>query len=313
MQDEYVRAAAFAWLAEQEARHGDVLPRWVLEAGFTLHGQRVPLMSPQGIFRPKVLRGAPLSITTSPNSPYRDEVGPDGLLRYRYRGTDPNHSDNQAMRHAMLHRLPLIYFHGIVPGKYIASCPVFIVADDPASLSVTVVVDDDRYLAADVRAQMAASAEVHRSDDLHRSYATAAFRVRLHQRAFRERVLEAYRRQCAFCKLRHEELLNAAHIIPDSQPGGEPHVRNGLALCTLHHSAFDRHFLGLRPDYTIEVRPDILAEEDGPTLSYAIQALHGRQIILPRAVLLRPDPELLSYRYEQFRASFGFPADKHSG
>ena len=97
---------------------------------------------------------------------------------------------------------------------------------------------------------------------MRRAYATAAVRVRLHQRAFRERVLRAYRQQCAFCRFRHPELLDAAHILPDSDPGGEPVVRNGLALCTLHHGKFDRLFLGVRPDDTIEVRPDILREED---------------------------------------------------
>jgi len=138
-------------------------------------------------------------------------------------------------------------------------------------------------------------------DSVRRSYVTGVVRVRLHQRVFRERVLEAYQRQCAFCRLRHEELLDAAHIVPDSEPGGEPVVRNGLALCTLHHSAFDRQFLGLRPDYVLEVRPDILREHAGPTLVHAIQALHGQQILLPRAEALRPDRELLAMRYEKFR------------
>jgi putative restriction endonuclease len=132
-------------------------------------------------------------------------------------------------------------------------------------------------------------------------------RRRLHQRAFRERVLEAIthfvgtRRQCAFCRLRHEELLDAAHIVPDSQPEGEPLVRNGLSLCTLHHAAFDRAFVGLRPDYVIEVRPDILREDDGPTLVHALQALHGTRILLPAARAQRPDPGLVEQRYAQFR------------
>lgn len=132
-------------------------------------------------------------------------------------------------------------------------------------------------------------------------YITASVRVRLHQRAFRERVLDAYRRQCAFCRLRHEELLDAAHIVPDTDPEGEPVVRNGLALCALHHTAFDRFFLGLRPDYVIEVRADIRRERDGPTLVHAIQALHGSRIVLPRSAPLRPDPQLLEMRYKLFR------------
>lgn len=134
-----------------------------------------------------------------------------------------------------------------------------------------------------------------------RSYITAEVRVRLHQRGFRERVLEAYRRQCAFCRLRHEELLDAAHIIPDRQLLGEPVVRNGLSLCALHHSAFDWNFVGLRPDYVIEVRPDILTERDGPTLAHAIQGLHGQSIVLPRSIAQRPDRDRLALRYGQFR------------
>jgi len=283
-----------------------VLPRELLATGFALDGVRVPLLGPQGIFKPKVLSGVPLSITTAPGGPYDDAFGQDGLLRYRYRGTDPNHPENQGLRQAMQRRVPLVYFHGIVPGKYLAAWPVYVVGDDPASLAVTVAVDDVRHLhfSGDDTGTSAPFMVREDSETARRTYVTAAVRVRLHQRSFRERVLEAYQRQCAFCRFRHEEMLDAAHIIPDSHPGGEPFVRNGLALCTLHHSAFDRQFLGLRPDYIIEVRPDILREHDGPTLSHAIQALHGQRIFLPKAPPLRPDPELLAVRYEQFREAF---------
>ena len=33
------------------------------------------------------------------------------------------------------------------------------------------------------------------------------------------------------CRLHHEELLDAAHILPDAHPLGLPNVSNGLALC----------------------------------------------------------------------------------
>lgn len=298
--DSLVRAAAFEWLAGQVAAHGDVLPREVLAKGFELNGVRVPLLGPQGIFKPQVLQDIPLSITTAPNGPYDDAFGGDGLLRYRYRGTDPSHPENRGLREAMLRRIPLVYFHGVVPGRYVAAWPVYIVADDPASLAFSVAVDDVGHIALFSGLVAAPARVAEDSTDIRRAYVTAAVRVRLHQRAFRERVLEAYQHQCAFCRFRHVELLDAAHIVPDSHPEGEPVVRNGLALCTLHHAAFDRAFLGLRPDYVIEVRPDILDERDGPTLRYAIQQLHGSRIALPRAVSLRPDPELLKVRYEQF-------------
>ena len=63
--------------------------------------------------------------------------------------------------------------------------------------------------------------------------------------------------------LAHEE-FDAAHILPDGHPRGEPVVPNGLALCKLHHAAFDGHVLGVRPNLAVELRLDILREPDGP-------------------------------------------------
>lgn len=302
--DARVRAAAFSWLSDQIERHGDVLPRTLLAEGFVLDNtRRIPLLGPQGIFKPQVLSEVPLSITTAPRGPYDDSFGADGLLRYRYRGTDPDHVDNRGLRFAMERHLPLVYFHGVVPGKYLATWPVFVVADDPAHLVFSVAVDDAVHLGLLAGDGEDFSRMSEDSDSARRAYVTAAVRVRLHQRAFRERVLEAYQRQCAFCRLRHDELLDAAHIIGDTEPGGEPHVRNGLSLCTLHHAAFDRYFIGVRPDFKIEVRDDILRERDGPTLVHAIQALHGSRIVLPRRADLRPAQDLLKIRYERFRSA----------
>ena len=42
----------------------------------------------------------------------------------------------------MTTQTPLIYFHGIVPGAYLAQWPVFIVGDDPTALTFTVAIDD---------------------------------------------------------------------------------------------------------------------------------------------------------------------------
>jgi putative restriction endonuclease len=200
----------------------------------------------------------------------------------------------------MERRLPLVYFHGIVPGKYVAAWPVFVVRDDPAKLAFSVAVDDASHIGLSALASDPVDAVHEDANSGRRLYITASVRQRLHQRAFRERVLSAYRHQCAFCRLRHEELLDAAHIVPDSEPQGEPLVSNGLALCKLHHAAFDRYFLGIRPDYVIEVRPDILKEHDGPTLVHAIQALHGVRIAVPARSILKPAVGLLEVRYKRF-------------
>ena len=293
--DARVRAAAFDWLARRIALHGDVLPRADLALGFEFDQRRVPVVGPQGIFKPALMQ-VPLSITTAPRGPYADAIGPDNLLRYRYRGTDPGHRDNVGLRFAMHNSLPLAYFHGVVPGRYLAMWPVYVVGDEPEALAFSIALDDAVPSGPFPKSPEPTDA----ADDVRREYVMSLTRRRLHQRAFRERVLRAYRHQCALCRLRHSELLDAAHILPDAEPEGEPVVRNGIALCRLHHAAFDRFFLAVRPDHIIEVRADVLQEIDGPTLQHAIQGLHGQPIVLPTKLMEQPAAEFLSERYERF-------------
>jgi putative restriction endonuclease len=181
---------------------------------------------------------------------------------------------------------------------------VFIVGDDPQGLRFTVALDDSSHAGGDL-AKFAAESAVAESDtgaEARRVYITTTFKARLHQRAFRERVLLAYRSQCALCRLRHEEFLDAAHIVPDAEEdGGEPVVPNGLSLCKLHHAAYDKQFLTVRPDYIIEVRQSLLDEEDGPMLLHGLKAMHGQRIALPRSQRQHPDPKRLERRYRLFK------------
>ncbi len=292
-----MRVAAFQWLSEATSVHGDVLPRAILQRGFEFNGELNPLVAPQGIFKPRQLR-FPLTISTTPKGPYQDSFGPDGLLSYKYRGTDPAHPDNQGLRRAMELQLPLIYFHGIVPGKYLAVWPVYVVGDDPATLQFRVAVDDAAFAAQPMQRAVADDRVSAR-----RAYVTAVTRVRLHQRSFRERVIAAYQSQCSLCRLRHDELLDAAHIIPDTDPAGEPRVSNGIALCKLHHAAFDSFLIGVAPDYIVHVRPDVLAETDGPILKYGLQELNGSRLGLPSSRDEWPDREALTWRFDRFKAA----------
>ena len=302
--DHDVRLAAFDWLAKQVDLHGDVLEWSLLLRGFVHGDHQIRLIGPQGIFKPRSME-LPLTIYTSPNSPYDDSFGPDGLLRYRYRGTDPQHRDNVGLREAMSSRVPLAYFHGVISGKYLAVWPVFIVADDPKGLSFAVAVDDAK-LSLELLKGHEATGQIEEYDSpSRRRYVTTLVRQRLHQRTFREQVLRAYREQCALCRLRHAELLDAAHIIPDVDERGEPEVSNGLSLCKLHHAAFDASFLAVTPDYRIEVQPRILEESDGPMLLHGLQELHRQRIVLPRGRGMKPDPARLEERYERFLAAAG--------
>lgn len=258
------------------------------------------MIGPQGIFKPAILPELPLTIATAPpvenrDRPYDDGFVEGGLLRYRYRGTDPHHRDNVGLRIAMQRQTPLIYLHGIVRGLYEPAWPVFIVEDHPDAL--TFIVADDDQVGPPTASQFHDPAALI----ARRKYVTAVVRLRMHQRAFRERVLRAYQQCCAICRLRYDHLLEAAHILPDDHPLGEPVIPNGLALCTLHHAAFDSYIIGVTPDLEVKVRGDVLAEIDGPMLQHGLQGFQNRRIHVPRADNLKPHRDYLAERYDLFR------------
>ncbi len=106
--------------------------------------------------------------------------------------------------------------------------------------------------------------------------------------------------QRALCRLKHRELLDAALIIPDNMPEGKSTIENGLSLCKLHHSAYDAFIIGVTPDYIIQVRADILEEEDGPVLQHGLKGLHKSTLILPSSKSHYPSRESLEWRYSRF-------------
>ncbi len=77
---------------------------------------------------------------------------------------------------------------------------------------------------------------------------TIAAKFRAHQ--FRSRVLGAYEHQCAFCGVQLA-LVDAAHIVPVSAPESTDEVVNGVALCKLHHFAYDSNLVSFDERYSI--------------------------------------------------------------
>lgn len=293
--DDLIRNSAFLWLKEQIEIYGEVLPRNLLEKGFEFQGKRITLIGPQGIWKP-ALMSYPLSITTIVDGPYDDKPSVDGLLLYRYRGTNPNHPDNIGLRNMISLRIPLIYFLGLIKGRYRVIRPVFIVNDDPKNLVFSVAVDETQSLSFENENSLEEPSVFYR-----RLYITRQTWIRLHQQSFRERVMHAYRYQCTLCKLKHAELLDAAHIIGDKEELGDPSIQNGLSLCKIHHAAFDKNLLGITQDYIIKVREDILHETDGPMLKYGLQSLENNKIILPHRHVDWPDQQRLEIRYQIFK------------
>jgi putative restriction endonuclease len=130
-------------------------------------------------------------------------------------------------------------------------------------------------------------------------------RLRLHQQRFRADVLRAYRQRCTICSLREPSLVQAAHIVEDPEPEGVAAVVNGLALCAIHHLAYDRNLLGIDPDGVVHIARRLLEERDGPMLREGLQGFHRAKIYLPNRASDRPDPERLQTRFERFTSVAG--------
>jgi putative restriction endonuclease len=288
------------------AQHGPALPWVVLKEGFEYRGQKLLFANrARGIFKPATMPGnAPLSVkTTVPKSGrtarYEDLAADDGFI-YRFQGEDPNATDNRRLLDAQQRAVPLIYFYGLEPSVYQPIWPVYVSNFDPFALSCRLVADE-----AETLLQPGTFVADPNMQALQRRYVTVLAKRRLHQQAFRLQVLHAYADRCAICRFPRRELLEAAHIVPDHSVRGEPEVPNGLALCRLHHGAFDTDFLGIRPDGVIEIAPALLAERDGPTLEHGIKGFHGKVLHMPDRTEARPKQIYLEERYEQFRTALG--------
>lgn len=288
-----LRHAAMAWLDKRSSDFVDYA--WL--STFEYEGTRITLMDRQRGIRKPAGMDAALAIRTTftpPGKmpPYADSIGPDGLQRYKYRGTDPQHPENVALRRARDLKLPLIWFVGVASGLYEPIYPVWVLGDSPEKLEFTLALD-----AAQRHFEMTDAADTD-----YRSYMERITKVRLHQRVFRTQVLMAYEGRCTVCNLGHKQLLDAAHIIADGLPAGQPVVPNGLTMCKIHHAAFDSKILGIRPDdLTLEIRQDILDEIDGPMLRHGLQDMHGKRLMkLPRSRSARPDNVRLETRYLEF-------------
>jgi putative restriction endonuclease len=103
----------------------------------------------------------------------------------------------------------------------------------------------------------------------------------------------------AICRLKEVRLLEAAHIMGDIEEAGEPVVSNGLALCSIHHRAYDHDVVGVSPDYDVRVSPRLLGDEDGPMLDL-VKTFDRQPIYAPRRAEWKPDRERLASRFDRF-------------
>ena len=259
--------------------------------GFHFEGHRQPLVGQRGIYNPAYLDHT-LSITSSPSGPYEDKVGSDGVLEYAYEGIDPFVGANRKLRKAMVDQIPIILFERPLPNVWLPIIPAYVVGEDPEKGFFRVAVGEEFR-----------TGHLDRVDAVSKQYKERIVRQRVHQPMFRARVVTAYRQQCAVCRLQHVELLDAAHIPPDSDPRSTAEVSNGLSLCKIHHAAYDRDFLGIDPNYRVHINQFLLAERDGPMLKHGLQEMNGVELALPRSPRELPDKAHLAQRFQAFLES----------
>jgi putative restriction endonuclease len=290
-----LRLAAFAYLNELR-KASPYVTREQLES-FTFQGQPASLIaSYRGIHKPGGWSTV-LSILST-NRPadqggYDDLENEDGTLLYRFMNNPGKtlNAYNQALLTTMEQGLPLILLESVGAKTFEPLYPVWIHSYDASQQGVVI-----SYATPDTEfgeiTDLAA-------EDI-RKYAVGVQRRRIHQDVFRTRVLTAYRDRCAICNLGRRGLLDAAHIIDDSQPNGHAIVPNGLALCRIHHGAYDQFLIGIRPDLTVHVATDVLEEIDGPMLQHGLKGIAEQRIRTPKAQKSRPDPARLLWKYERF-------------
>ncbi|MBK8979645.1 MAG: HNH endonuclease [Planctomycetes bacterium] len=291
--NEQIRLAALARAEELRRQWDDRVPAREIERGFDFGGHRVRFVGPgMGIFKPRQLTDGPITVRTQLASSYDDEPLEAGAgLRYDF-APPAREYDNDGLKRLCELGRPLIYLIQVAPraqgSEYAILAPVFVTGWDDARRTFEISFRAARSLTL---AQGDAIAERPARDRVEPAYRMVELRARLYQAHFRRLVLQAYRHRCTVCELRVRPLLDAAHIVPD-RDGGDASVQNGLGLCVLHHRAFDRGLLRVRPDYTVDVAPTAVPRGD----DFAARTLlefHGRHIVLPRDRALWPSAEAL--------------------
>lgn len=288
-----LRLQVIDWVNRRAEENGGFLRRDEL-LNYTVGGQKLPVIDySRGIRNPATFDST-LSIVSTANGPYDDLESSDGLLHYSYRAGDPDGSDNRKLRNAHVTRVPLILFRKEVANVYTPVAPAFVIGDDRAARTFLIAFDESLTLLPDPAAM----------SEVQKEYAMRLARQRLHQPAFRTRVMVAYTSRCAVCQLKYGALLDAAHILPDSDERGVPTTDNGMALCKIHHVAYDRNMLGITPDYVVKVSPQVLQDSDGPMLTHGLQEMHDRTLVVPNRAADQPNRNYLAERFDAFaRAS----------
>lgn len=286
--EQAIREDIVEWLDNEVGSGQGEVSRDAL-ARYSYHGDNIPLIDrTRGIRNPARFNSTLSVMTSTSKTAYSVGVDEKGLVRYSYQAADAG--DNVKLRNAHRTGAPIIYLVGTRPNYFIPHFPVYVHTDDPVERNVYLDLSQTLRLFAD-------PVELGVDD---RRYVAREVKQRLHQPLFRAKVLRAYAQSCAICRLDVPELLDAAHITEDSEVDGLPAVTNGVALCALHHRAFDRHLIGITSDYHLRVQASLRLRETSISSVRELTNLEGRKLHLPRRRQNWPDCDALSRRLVAF-------------
>ncbi|WP_157140189.1 HNH endonuclease [Roseibium aggregatum] len=103
-------------------------------------------------------------------------------------------------------------------------------------------------------------ADIDSEIDAKRKFAVHAAKRALRANDFSRRVLGAYQHRCAMCDMQLR-LIDGAHIVPVEHSGNDQ-TSNGIALCALHHRAYDRSLVTFDPDFKVHVNEGLVKRLD---------------------------------------------------
>lgn len=121
---------------------------------------------------------------------------------------------------------------------------------------------------------------------------------------FGRAVVRAYEDLCAMCGL-DLGLVQGAHIYPVRAPASPDAIWNGLALCSNHHLAFDRHLIWVDPASShLKIHPTVMEQVSTSDASrWFVESTQDR-LRPPTNLDNAPRPDMFVRRYRFFEGKY---------
>lgn len=127
----------------------------------------------------------------------------------------------------------------------------------------------------------------------------AIVKQRVNQSFFRSAVLSSYNSRCCISGINTPELLESFHIVDWAEDNtNRTNPENGLCLNVLFHKAYDKHLLGITPDFKIVISEKMLSDIEEQNFKLYLNNLNGQKIMLPNRFY--PKREFLDLHYQKF-------------